>query len=1444
MNEHWADIPLGRGGGFPRTARERYGKDEDWVRRWSCYAQIMSIAAEHWGERADIYEEMGDPHLRIYQDLVSTELLAPSPRELGRFLYDSIIQPVLTELYEDDEAPPLDGAGRQHRNKSREAICAWYWAVESHRSWKEAARKWQSAIRQPSRELSQPERTIKERMWAGGLADPEAFPPYSAAGLRLITERLDEALRQYRRAPAVVTDLLDQLLPASVAEKVRRGTAELALSRAQYPPSVLENLGIDEEGHTDLMAAALPRLLECITQQESMLLLGPTSSGKSRVGRIAVCHAITRARRRHGRAVVLMPTKALVSQAVEEWAEFLAGTEFEHWRIVPGSRDYPHNDEAIARGEFDVAVIIPEKLAGLMAGGMTLDGCDLVVVDELQNLADRDRGPRLEMLLTTIRASYQMPILGLSATLTEAAAEDVREWLKISPHAVVRVTRRPVPLNVIVRDDRKVSERRAEYDEPEKYAQDVGIVLRQWRADPVLKAHLNTNTGRLYERALAVAVGLLKEDRRDIRSVLCFVGSRQDAQRLAEVAQALLDRDPGMGRVAPAANPFDGRFGTLDKKDADLRHRSFNRFPQTSVRDSVEKSLRTGVGYHSARLEQGLRSVVEKAFRDGLIRLLFATDTLKLGINLPADAVVVGSLTTPTGGRKSEVLNRDTVAQRLGRAGRLGLGTGPSPRGHGFLVIPHPIPKKSAVDFQLEELLGLSGRMKPLYEGEPEIDRALRALGDVDAVYGHYIDYTSVGATIASQVDDRWFATELLHWAVQQRFPFTRSDLVRRLEALYSASLGAVRNAPPPDADTVVGMLEQGRLIGPFPGRAKDAGDGQPESWVVTGLGRAISTSGLPFADARIVEQLVAEATHGAGDLTLLWIAARSQHVKDTMSWLSVVPAAADDEREREQRVRVLHLASVLVASDPEERRRRAFQLAESTFVASLGDRDLIGRGVVADQLRQLTSGPAENPGLDDITALLRACVMVLWMSGCPLLDIASAIETNTRVGSARVQGPREVAVHAADVRNLGENASYLFDAARELSGVRPQNAGFRRFEALSEAVELGMPSVLGPLVRLPLPTTHRERIVHLVPYLPAITAKGVDHIGDVVDHYLARPKRRPKNLRDAQKIYDFTLSEEERAEIRRMLDAQEQTRRRGLRLAPAFGRFRVPGHTNYQFAEALDRLSRGDADGAPDEVATLLEAFGLMPEKDQLTGTLTVTSPRDPALTRRIAVHTGDFGVRQLVDARGREEIVIACGAVTDGVRRAFPSSSHNPVVVQPAILLEALGRVMQLAHVDGLIADPAAAPAKDDSAVQQHLSGVGGFGEVEAEYEAEAVVEAVVEAEVKVEGWEAAVSVSAEGSGVEDEAFEWEFEDDGEDGEGEGDEDDEDDDGGWDDLSPTVGTEEGMSAVGHRLLKLLTAAPPVLGRSELNRLVAGLRVAAPPEDDSLDPLAGGEVR
>jgi superfamily II RNA helicase len=350
-----------------------------------------------------------------------------------------------------------------------------------------------------------------------------------------------------------------------------------------------------------------------------------------------------------------------------------------------------------------------------MSGGMTLDGVDVVIVDELQNLAEEGRGPRLEMLLTTIRANYKIPLIGLSATLSPQAIEDVGAWLGIDGQSIVTTRMRPVPLDYIVCDDSQAMVRTAGGAEASR-SLDLRPMLRDWRNDAALGSRLELGQVKTYRRALALAATLLRGDGGmdggpGIRSVLCFVGSREDAQRMAEIAQTVLDHDLRTPPVDPGANPFKGRFSDLSDDDAKQRYRNFQRYPQSKLRDSVAKSLRTGVGYHTARLDPEMRAEMEEAFRIGLVRLLFATDTLKLGINLPADAVVIASITTPTGEARSRVLNQIDVFQRLGRAGRLGYG--PGLRGYGYLVVPEQRPAKTRVVFEENDLLGLAEMVQP-----------------------------------------------------------------------------------------------------------------------------------------------------------------------------------------------------------------------------------------------------------------------------------------------------------------------------------------------------------------------------------------------------------------------------------------------------------------------------------------------------------------------------------------------------------------------------------------------------------------------------------------------------------------------------------------------------------------------------------------------------------
>lgn len=455
-------------------------------RRWTCYAELMDAAVRHTGQDDEIYEEVADNHLRIYHELLDPGLFKTSRALMGKIVLNSLkhVIDVLTEDGGTLEDSIADAATRAY---SKEVILAWHWALEYHGNWKRAATAWHHAIDTQRVKRESAARVMQDRIWRYGLARPQTYPANSAPALRLMTRAFDDALRQYMYTGAGDdADVLDQLLPPEFAERIRGDAEHLKEKRSQYSPEEQRTLGIDENGYTTLMADALPKLRGCIAHKESMLVLGPTSSGKSRIGRIAVCHAITRPHKSHGRAIVLLPTKALVNQAVDEWKEFVQGTAYaDQWHILAGSRDYPQNDEAIARREFQIAVMIPEKLAGLMSGGMTLDGVDVVIVDELQNLAEEERGPRLEMLLTTIRAHYKIPLIGLSATLSSQAIEDVAAWLGIDGQSIVTTQMRPVPLDYIVCDDSQAMVRTADGAEASR-SLDLRPMLRAWRNDAAL----------------------------------------------------------------------------------------------------------------------------------------------------------------------------------------------------------------------------------------------------------------------------------------------------------------------------------------------------------------------------------------------------------------------------------------------------------------------------------------------------------------------------------------------------------------------------------------------------------------------------------------------------------------------------------------------------------------------------------------------------------------------------------------------------------------------------------------------------------------------------------------------------------------------------------------------------------------------------------------------
>ncbi|MCZ7586485.1 MAG: DEAD/DEAH box helicase [Deltaproteobacteria bacterium] len=171
-------------------------------------------------------------------------------------------------------------------------------------------------------------------------------------------------------------------------------------------------------------------------ESRNLIVFSPTSSGKTFIGEMAAI----RAARNKRKVFYLVPQKSL---AEEKFVEFTERYSEVGIRVVISNRDHREFDDQIEHGDFDIAIVVYEKMQGLLVNTPSLlTSAGLIVVDELQMITDEFRGPVLEVLLTRIVTSEASPqILGLSAVLGKT--DRLEKWLKAR---VLVETQRPVEL--------------------------------------------------------------------------------------------------------------------------------------------------------------------------------------------------------------------------------------------------------------------------------------------------------------------------------------------------------------------------------------------------------------------------------------------------------------------------------------------------------------------------------------------------------------------------------------------------------------------------------------------------------------------------------------------------------------------------------------------------------------------------------------------------------------------------------------------------------------------------------------------------------------------------------------------------------------------------------------------------------------------------------------
>jgi superfamily II RNA helicase len=363
---------------------------------------------------------------------------------------------------------------------------------------------------------------------------------------------------------------------------------------------------------------------------QSVVVSAPTGAGKTLVAEFAIQLALERGKR----LAYTTPLKALSNQ---KFADFTRTYGEERVGILTG--DVKVNPSA------QILVMTTEILRNMFyTGGLANLG--YVVLDECHYMGDEGRGTVWEEII--VNAPHDVQLVGLSATV--ANVKEIADWISIVHRPIVPIfhPERPVPLSYAIAD----------------LAGDVHPLnaVRTGKARVVGdESRAQDDRGRWYTRRVVDPVVLIEalEERRWLPAIY-FIFSRAGCERamgdvLAE-GRALVTREQ--------QREIDTAIGEALAETPSIGESTLNQ--------TIFRALRLGVAVHHAGVLPAMKRLIEVLFEKGLCRVVFATETMALGIHMPARSVVLQGLTKRTE-RGFRSLYHNELTQMAGRAGRRGI---------------------------------------------------------------------------------------------------------------------------------------------------------------------------------------------------------------------------------------------------------------------------------------------------------------------------------------------------------------------------------------------------------------------------------------------------------------------------------------------------------------------------------------------------------------------------------------------------------------------------------------------------------------------------------------------------------------------------------------------------------------------------------------------------
>ena len=387
--------------------------------------------------------------------------------------------------------------------------------------------------------------------------------------------------------------------------------------------------------------------MDALDDGQSVLVAAPTGSGKTVVAEYGIEVAL----RNGKRAFYTAPIKALSNQKFHDLVQRYGS---ERVGLLTG-------DNTI-NGDAPVVVMTTEVLRNMIYGrSAALTDLALVVLDEVHFLQDAYRGPVWEEVIIHLPAHVQL--VCLSATVSNA--KELTEWISTvrGPTTAVLEDKRPVTLeNLYMVGDKSSGHLHLlptlVHDRPNQVVSRLTDDGSQpWKGGRGRKS--GSPRRKLYAPGRLEVVERLDDER--MLPAIYFIFSRNQCDEAAKSCLAAGLRLTNAEQRERIREIAEARLAGMDP--ADLAVLGYGQFLA---------QLEAGIAAHHAGMVPPFKEVVEACFTEGLIRVVFATETLAVGINMPARTVVIDKLTKFTGEHHA-MLTPGEYTQLTGRAGRRGI---------------------------------------------------------------------------------------------------------------------------------------------------------------------------------------------------------------------------------------------------------------------------------------------------------------------------------------------------------------------------------------------------------------------------------------------------------------------------------------------------------------------------------------------------------------------------------------------------------------------------------------------------------------------------------------------------------------------------------------------------------------------------------------------------